>query len=253
MDRSGGKNNSLKQPKEEVNIKYMHRPPTITPNYGFQRRSMLPKSKVSRVLLYDNATQDHMLDIKLAHINIEKERICRIINLHKRSFSHRQLKKQHLKQQLAKSAGAKPNTITKHKATSNKMSKASSLSTGINNINLSTDSQNTVENISGVEESQEIVSFNHNHVLSERATDANENIPEGVKLPSITDNDKRHVIFRVKDTHGKVKVYHTVDDNGILNDFLPMHTLFPKLTDDPRFRSLQDLLVPTYYGNDAEP
>lgn len=220
----GSKNNSLKRPKEEVNIKYMHRPPLITPNYGSHKRSLLPKSKVSRVLLYDNATQDHMLDIKLAHINIEKERICRIINLHKKSFSARMQKKQLAMEALAaNTSSSKP---TKNGSVQNMITSSARASddgertASVNNVN------DDVQN----EASNEVASPNDMGI-------------DDIKLPNI-DNDKRHVIFKVKDKEGKTEVYHTVDEHGVLSDIIPMHSFYNRLVDDPRFKSLQSILVP---------
>lgn len=223
MSRAGGgsKNNSLQRPKEEINIKYMHRPPLITPNYGNQKRSVLPKSKVSRVLLYDNATQDHMLDIKLAHINIEKERISRILNLHKKSFSARMQKKA-LRMQTVSNSGSKQNntgsaqdyavTPIRPFAEDREMSSPQNKDAQIDNVSPSDADENNV------------------------------NIGD-LKFPNI-ENDKRHVIFKVKDKDGKMAVYHTVDEHGVLSDIIPPHSFYSKLIDDPRFKSLQNSLVP---------
>lgn len=222
---SGGKNNSLKQPKEEINIKYMHRPPLIAPNYGNQKKSLLPKSKVSRVLLYDNATQEHMLDIKLAHIKIEKERISRLINLHQRSFTMRMNKRQ--QQILAQTAGSRPKT--KSTVNSSKME---------NPREVSTVRPKSLPVHMTKEASSEVLTNEDNQ---------SDNLG-GIKLPAI-DSDKRHVIFKVKAKSGKTEVYHTIDDDGFLSDLIPMHSFYPKLTDDPRFRSLQNILVPSDLGN----
>ena len=68
----------------------MQNPPLIMPNYGKRKSAPgVPKTRVSRVLLYDNITQQHMLDVKVAHIKIEKERVERLFDLHIRSFSAR--------------------------------------------------------------------------------------------------------------------------------------------------------------------
>lgn len=217
--RNTAKNNSLKQPKEEINIKYMHRPPLIAPNYGNQKKSLLPKSKVSRVLLYDNATQDHMLDIKLAHINIEKERICRLINLHQRSFTLRMSKRQHQLQTLT--TGSKPtvvsNTIREETSRERKSVRPMSLPA---ELSKATDNN------------------------SSKTQDIQSDSLGGIKLPTI-DPEKRHVIFKVEAKSGKTEVYHTIDEEGFLSDLIPMHSFYPKLTDDPRFRSLQKSLVPS--------
>jgi len=216
MSRPGqGAGNGLKQPKEEVSIKYMHRPPRIAPNYGPQRRSLLPKSKLSRVLLYDNATQDHMLDIKLAHIKIEKDRISRIINLHKKSFSTRMSKKQaHMQALLNSSSNGK---------------------TGLH----SNDHRNSID--SAKDRPLSLQTGNKDGLSPRDAMTARSMTVSDIKFPAL-DDDKRHVIFKVKNAHGKTEVYHTVDDEGVLADIIP--TSYRKMTDDPRFTSLQRALVP---------
>ncbi|XP_045175306.1 uncharacterized protein LOC123536303 [Mercenaria mercenaria] len=224
---SGGKNNSLKQPKEEINIKYMHRPPLIAPNYGSQKKSLLPKSKVSRVLLYDNATQEHMLDIKLAHINIEKERISRLINLHQRSFTLRMNKRQ--QQKLALTAGSRNKTK--------------------NAVNSST--VETTRERSTLRPQSFPMDMNQDTINEVSKSQDQSDSLGGMKLPVI-DTDKRHVIFKVKAKSGKTEVYHTIDDDGFLSDLIPMHSFYPKLTDDPRFRSLQNILVPSETGTSQE-
>ncbi|XP_052800148.1 uncharacterized protein LOC128231403 isoform X1 [Mya arenaria] len=230
MSRPGqGRGNSLKQPKEEVNVKYMHRPPRIPPNYGSQRRSLLPKSKVSRVLLYDNATQEHMLDIKLANIKIEKERISRIINLHKKSFSSRMMKKQlHMQSLLNSSTGNKHNSDPCHPASTNDRQDEPSHRV----IVKLTDRPLSFQASSNVN----IVDAETRDALKERSLTVSD-----IKFPAV-DDDKRHVIFKVKDRHGKTEVYHTVDERGVLSDIIP--NSYRKLTDDPRFKSLQNALVP---------
>ena len=216
MAEPGGKTNSLKQPREEISIKYMHRPPTITPNYGNPKRALLPKSKVSRVLLYDNATQDHMLEIKLAHMNIEKERMCRLINLHKRSFTIKQ-KKRH----------------------------------GLLKVNGNGDSQrlpelsgNEAENVGGANSRNATISLPvDSKVITRDSIFAD---ADNLKLPDIhAGTNRRHVVFKVKDSSGVTRIYHTEDDKNLLNEILPTSDLYPKLTDDPRFQSLESILVPS--------
>lgn len=250
MSRTGNnKANSLKQPKEEINIKYMHRPPTISPNYGSQKRSLLPKSKVSRVLLYDNATQDHMLDIKLSHINIEKERICRLINLHKRTFTVRQVKKQ--QHMAAITAGHKKdieNASSVHRRnnqhTENTLSMDKLPEIRPTSANEANETKPEVEN---VQETQEGVSVDINNNEQDKSNERKSANERGFKLPEIED-DQRHLIFKLKDSEGNTKIYHTVDENRIIGDLIPIHTFYPKLTDDPRFKLLHSSLVPTYNG-----
>ncbi|XP_046552475.1 uncharacterized protein LOC124262086 [Haliotis rubra] len=77
-----------------MDLNYMHRPPRIVPNYGKKTMSVLPKSSVSRVLLYDNVTQQQMLDVKLSHIKTEQQKTSRLLDLHRKSFLIRRLMKQ---------------------------------------------------------------------------------------------------------------------------------------------------------------
>ncbi|XP_045176175.2 uncharacterized protein LOC123536798 [Mercenaria mercenaria] len=68
--------------------KYMQKPPLIMPNYGKKSPKLgVPKTSLSRVLLYDNITQQQMLDVKLANIKIEKQRAEYLMGMHRRSFS----------------------------------------------------------------------------------------------------------------------------------------------------------------------
>lgn len=77
-------------------LKYLQRPPSIVPNYGRKKHSLLPKSNISRVLLYDNVMQQQMLDVKLNSIKLEKQRAGKILDLHRKSFLLRQSHKQHV-------------------------------------------------------------------------------------------------------------------------------------------------------------
>ncbi|XP_052797625.1 uncharacterized protein LOC128229836 [Mya arenaria] len=75
--------------------RFMQRPPIIMPNYGNRKLTLgVPKTSLTRVLLYDNITQQQMLDVKLAHIKIEKQRQEHLLNMHKRAFSV-QVEKRH--------------------------------------------------------------------------------------------------------------------------------------------------------------
>ena len=228
MTEPGGKANSLKQPREEISIKYMHRPPTITPNYGSPRRASLSKSKVSRVLLYDNATQDHMLEIKLANMNIERERICRLINLHKRSFSMRQTKKY---------------SLLKVKETDNNKEIQRLPNIHGNGIKLdrSLDNDKKSRNVlkSSVVDAKVVDDYSF-----AKSND--------LKLPAVQlDTSRRHVIFKMGDSSGITRIFQTENEKIVINDILPSHNLFHKLTDDPRFQSLESILVPALEKEDA--
>ena len=229
MTEPGGKTNAgLKQPREEISIKYMHRPPTITPNYGSPRRASLPKSKVSRVLLYDNATQDHMLEIKLAHMNIERERICRLINLHKRSFSMRQTKRY---------------SLLKLKETDNNKETQRLPNIVGNGIKLdrSIDLDSKIVSKSSVDAS-----------IIEPVQSSTESKLKKLKLPAVnSDKSRRRVVFKMDDTTGITRIFQTESEKNEINGVIPPHNLFQNLTDDPRFQCLESVLVPSFEKEDT--
>nr|KAG5709095.1 hypothetical protein BaRGS_028551 [Batillaria attramentaria] len=80
--------------KHTADPSYMHRPPRIVPNYGKKHRGTLPKSNISRVLLYDNVTQQQMLDVKISHLRAEQRKTGRLMDMHRKSFIVRRLQKQ---------------------------------------------------------------------------------------------------------------------------------------------------------------
>lgn len=61
--------------KKRDKTAYLHKPPSIKPNYGKPRRSLLPKTKVGRILLYDNATQENLLGTRLKYYDSRKKMI----------------------------------------------------------------------------------------------------------------------------------------------------------------------------------
>lgn len=55
--------------KKKDKTAYLHKPPIITPNYGQKnKQSLLPKTHIARVLLYENAMQDNILDVQLKYL-----------------------------------------------------------------------------------------------------------------------------------------------------------------------------------------
>ncbi|KAL8584831.1 hypothetical protein ACOMHN_037536 [Nucella lapillus] len=84
-------------------LSYMHRPPRIVPNYGRKLRGVrvLPKSSVSRVLLYDNVTQQQMLHVKVKHLRSEQIKTERLMDMHRKSFITR---RQQRERQVAETA-----------------------------------------------------------------------------------------------------------------------------------------------------
>ena len=204
--RDGKQNNVPNRTYKELN--YMHNPPTIMPNLGKKRRSTLPKTKVSRVLLYDNVTQQQMLDVKLSHIRIEKTRASRLLDLHKKSFMARQKRRQ---QRL--------------------------LEAGVVLPEIEPEKESTKQPASAMSRS---VASAHPGLRSE----ATDDLESTLKLPAIDNSDsKRHVIFKIKDSNGQTQVFHTIDDDNIFSEIVPLHTFYEHTTEDPRFQGLQNSLV----------
>ncbi|KAK3102175.1 hypothetical protein FSP39_009357 [Pinctada imbricata] len=214
------------QPEQNRNFKelnYMHNPPTIMPNLGKKRRSVLPKTKVSRVLLYDNVTQQQMLDVKLSHINIEKTRASRLLDLHKKSFMARQKRRQ---QRLQETNVTLPDIDSKR--------------------------ENLEQNVSRL--SKRSAASSHPGLR----TEGTEEIESTLKLPAIDNSDsKRHVIFKLKDSNGQTQVFHTIDEDNIFSDIVPLHTFYEKTTQDPRFQGLENSLkkieIPSDGFNELSP
>ncbi|XP_048729238.1 uncharacterized protein LOC125646761 isoform X2 [Ostrea edulis] len=211
LQHSGSSPDDKKETKPKAfNLNYMHNPPTIMPNLGKKRKSALPKTNVSRVLLYDNVTQQQMLDVKLSHIKVEQHRSSRLLDLHKKSFITRQ-KRRH--QRLFDAGLILPEIDPKPKPSSSPPRIPSRVSVK------SPERQRT-------------------EITDELET---------LKLPALEDdenNNKRHVIFKLKDANGHTQVFHTFDEeNGIFSEIVPLHSFYAKTTDDPRFQGLEGALV----------
>ncbi|XP_025087089.1 uncharacterized protein LOC112559851 [Pomacea canaliculata] len=104
---SGGRSVFSTSSAPHACMTYMHRPPRIMPNYGRKTRGALPKSNVSRVLLYDNVTQQQMLQVKISHLHVEKRKAGHLLDLHRKSFIIRRL-------QTQKHVGENPERHTYH-------------------------------------------------------------------------------------------------------------------------------------------
>ncbi|XP_052798564.1 uncharacterized protein LOC128230386 [Mya arenaria] len=62
--------------KKKDKTAYLNKPPDIKPNYGrLREKSLLPKTNISRVLLYDNAMQDAMLEVEWKYLDHQKRRV----------------------------------------------------------------------------------------------------------------------------------------------------------------------------------
>ena len=59
--------------KKRNKTAYLHKTPSIKPNYGKPRRSLLPKTNIGRILLYDNTTQENLLGVKLRYYDTRKK------------------------------------------------------------------------------------------------------------------------------------------------------------------------------------
>ena len=77
-------------PFASKNLSYLNKPPSIPPNYGRKHYSVcyILKSKISRVLLYDNITQQRMLDRRLNLLGGEQRRVMQLHDYHKKSFEN---------------------------------------------------------------------------------------------------------------------------------------------------------------------
>lgn len=195
--------------KTTPSLAYMHNPPRIMPNYGKKRRSTLPKSNISRVLLYDNATQQQQLDVKLSHIKLEQNRVRRILDLHKRSFLWRQKKRQ---QNMQDSNIMLPD-IQQNNKEYRILSRLSS--------------EYSLKNTTLPHRTKSAFSISDLEVL---------------KLPELQTNGK-HVIFKLKEANGQTQIFHTIDNDGIFSEFVPLHSFYNRASEDPRFQGLEESLV----------
>lgn len=215
--------------KSNFDPNYMHNPPRIMPNYGKKRTGVLPKSNISRVLLYDNATQQQMLDVKLSHIKIEQNRVGRLLDLHKRSFVSRQTKR--FKNLQEASVGRT------HAHAQNGILPE-----------ITTERSNANESIKRVASNN-----SHRSPSINRTCRSALSVLDTVKLPEIDpEGENRHVIFKLKEVEGEMHIYHTVDDEeGIFTDVVPLHAFYPKTTEDPRFQGLESTLIPSTLHSDG--
>jgi len=196
--------------RDYVVTRYMQRPPSIMPNYGKKKVDLcVPKTSLTRVLLYDNVTQQHMLDVKLAHIRIEQQRQANLLRLHQRAFTV-QAEKRHPKRHkvdTAKPAAPKLPTIYRRRNpdTSSSESKAQSAVSAL---------------------------FRRCSTFSLK----------DVQLPLISNHNKQ-IVLKLKTNDGCRRVFHTYDENGLFMDVVPLQTFYPDIKDDPRFQNLETSLI----------
>ncbi|KAL3841425.1 hypothetical protein ACJMK2_019577 [Sinanodonta woodiana] len=217
--------------RSESSTKYMHRPPTIEPNYGKSRKSLNGRSNFARVLLHDNSTQVHQLDMRKSHIKIELNRSLRMIDLHKRTFMTWKKKF--------------------HKEVEDVKNRQNFILPSISDDSLSMvgrenqDKSDLIESRHEGKKTPTDVPTTDKNVLIENESSERTRSPRNeLRLPEIYKNQKV-VVFQIQDKHGNIETYHTIDADGIFEDFVPKHTLYPRLTDDPRFQRLHNALVPT--------
>ena len=210
-----GRNKPTKEAvfRDFTSTKYMQKPPLIMPNYGKKSPKLgVPKTSLSRVLLYDNITQQQMLDVKLANIKIEKQRAEYLMNMHKRSFSIGLASK---RRRLRESSLQETNR------------------THLPNINLNGNRIFSEVPVSPL--SRRISTFAF----------------DDVKLPNIGDH-KKQIMLKLKTKSGKRRIYHSYDESGIFSDCVPIHALYESVRDDPRFQNLQTALMPPDDDDDVD-
>ncbi|RUS70725.1 hypothetical protein EGW08_021516, partial [Elysia chlorotica] len=88
--------------RNTVDLNYMHRPPTILPNYGKRKGVLKLKTNVPRVLLFDNVTQQTMLDVELSCLQSQRHKADRELSMQTRSFILRRQFKQRFLKNLTK-------------------------------------------------------------------------------------------------------------------------------------------------------
>lgn len=198
-------------------LQYLHRPPRIMPHYKKTRVSILPKSNISRVLLYDNVTQEQMLNVKLSHINIEKRRSNSLMENHKKAFILRQaIKQKQLRAMGITNVSFLPEAV------------ASSHCKGV----LHEDQSNRpTTNILRINGETEAVSPDNT-----------------VQLPDINEHKKYTVQFPSSPKNGVTKMFHTYMENS---NTLDPDLYLQKTVYDPRFTGLEKTLIPSEFEHDG--
>ncbi|KAH3887780.1 uncharacterized protein LOC127866793 [Dreissena polymorpha] len=196
----------LTSSRDFIVTRYMQRPPLIMPNYGKKKTTLgVPKTSLARVLLYDNITQQHMLDVKLANIKIEKQRQENLLKMHKRAFSV-QCEKRNRKCQKTLDTNEKTNKqinlpLLRHQQSTTATSDVTPLMRRMSTFTLS-----------------------------------------DVHLPRIG-NCSKHILLKLKTQSGRRRVFHTYDESGIFADVVPVTAIYPDVKDDPRFQNLRTTLI----------
>lgn len=88
--------------KKKDKTAYLHQPPSIKPNYGKRvRKGLLPKTNISRVLLYDNAMQESILNVQCKYIDHQKRGVKFSYNKNRYAFIDIQKQRQKRHEALA--------------------------------------------------------------------------------------------------------------------------------------------------------
>jgi hypothetical protein len=48
--------------------------------------------------------------------------------------------------------------------------------------------------------------------------------------------------------NGQTQIFHTIDNDGIFSEFVPLHSFYNRASEDPRFQGLQHIMH-VYYIN----
>ncbi|XP_059160641.1 uncharacterized protein LOC131944143 [Physella acuta] len=89
--------------RQSHDLSFMHRPPNILPNYGKKYKEIVRlKTNLPRVLLYDNVTQQTVLDAQLSGIDTQSMKVRRELELQRKSFLLRKRFKERSLKKLTK-------------------------------------------------------------------------------------------------------------------------------------------------------
>ncbi|KAK3608492.1 hypothetical protein CHS0354_010341 [Potamilus streckersoni] len=95
---------------------YMYRPPVIKPNYGnIKKQSVLPKTHVAHVILFNNTMPVQTLNNHLKHIETDRHRINELLEIQKQTFIHKQMKRHMIHVRCAKKHDIMPQSYIDHK------------------------------------------------------------------------------------------------------------------------------------------
>ncbi|KAL3841414.1 hypothetical protein ACJMK2_019566 [Sinanodonta woodiana] len=196
---------------------YMYRPPVIKPNYGnIKKRSLLPKTHVSHVILFNNTMPVQMLNNHLKHIETDRHRINELMEIQKQTFIHKQMKRHMIHVRCARKYDIMPQSYIDHKIP----------------IPL------PIMIRKKIEARKNLIATTYGEAHENRRLQKNEHLEvlgtgEVLKLPDI----ERPYISH---TQSKV-IPHKIT---IRNKLPPISAMFRHPRDDPRFQHLTEILTP---------